>query len=906
MKTINIVKYALDLVMGFTFVLLFDTHASGMTVHEIAGLFMGGAYFTHIALNWRWVRKVTLQLFDRRLKGKVRLGYLLNTLLLVFMTITVGTGILTSRVVLPALNREDIAWFRIAHLTLPFILLILIGAHIGLHWNWVVHMTKRLLKRRQSYAWGRPAAWIAVALILVYGVYAGYTYRFVERVKASAAVVGIPYEGELRGELMGKADDAAKEGYDPAHYGNGEEAVPGGTGSHPGKGVDEGKGSPVNGIGGGENKEGTDGAGVWGGDQAGTAHRTDTGPRGDDGAETTVIGANGGGEGHEEENKGESEGGLAKAISMFFGLLAVFIVPTYYADKWWTGRSGGSALAEQDTLPVPESNGKKDILVLWASQSGHAERAAAACGNALSRAGYRTNVKGMHDFPVADIPAQRRVLLIASTFGDGEPPDNGAGFWRELGAVDAPRLNGVGYAVLALGDSNYVQFCEFGRKLDARFAQLGAERLLPIVECDGEYAGPATDWIGRVIECLGGLAGRSGGISPEAQAAPTGPAPAAVSQVRPGYSRSHPVPARLIVNRRLNGEQSAKDTRHYEFDLSASELQYEPGDALGVWPTNSPELAKQLLAAVGLSGEERVTVGEYGEKTLFEALMNDWEITRISPDLVKLVQMRTNDPTLDRLLRSENRTELASWMNERHTIDLLTELRVPLSAEQLAGSLKPLQPRLYSISSSPRANPGTVHITVSTVRFKRNGEMRHGACSVFLADRVRIGEEVPVFIHSSPHFRLPANPDTPIIMIGARTGVAPFRAFLQERQALQAKGRNWLIFGEQHSKCDFYYKDELEALRKAGYLHRLDLAFSRDQEEKIYVQHRMKEAGAELWAWLEQGAYFYVCGDAGRMAKEVNDALKEIVRLHGRMCEEQSEAYVQGLIRDKRYMRDVY
>jgi len=356
----------------------------------------------------------------------------------------------------------------------------------------------------------------------------------------------------------------------------------------------------------------------------------------------------------------------------------------------------------------------------------------------------------------------------------------------------------------------------------------------------------------------------------------------------------------------LNGEHSEKDTRHYEFDLSASGLQYEPGNALGVWPTNDPELVKQLIAAAGLSGDEQVTVINAGTMALYDALLRHLEITKLTPDLVRFVQTRTNDRTLGRLLLDDNRAELNAWMNDRQLIDLLIEYPIAVDAEQLTGVLKPLQPRLYSISSSPKAHPAAVHITVSTVRFQRNGETRRGACSVFLAERVKINEEVPVFIHKSPHFRLPDNPNTPIIMVGAGTGVAPFRAFLQERQAVRAKGKNWLIFGEQRAECDFYYKDEWEALRQAGFLHRLDLAFSRDQAEKIYVQHRMREAGAELWSWLEQGAYFYVCGDAAKMAKEVNDALKDIVRQHGEMSAEQSEAYVLEMVRQKRYRRDVY
>ncbi|MBW7459814.1 reductase, partial [Paenibacillus sepulcri] len=406
---------------------------------------------------------------------------------------------------------------------------------------------------------------------------------------------------------------------------------------------------------------------------------------------------------------------------------------------------------------------------------------------------------------------------------------------------------------------------------DSRVEQLGAQRMTSLVECDTDYQERAELWINAVAGTLSQYASREieSGFSanrelspasfnlPQQQAIETA---AAVETVIPGsYDRSHPLHTRLIANRLLNQEASEKETRHYIFDLANTGLHYEAGDALGVWPTNCPDTVEEILHAVELQPTDIVTLKDHGEITVAEALLRHFEIARITPTILQFVQERSHSDQLETLLKHESKSRLKEWLRGRHLVDLLQEFPVTAGADELVRILKPLQPRFYSISSSPMANPDEVHITVSTVRYPFNGKTRKGVCSSFLADRAELAAEVPIFIQKTAHFRLPVNPDTPIIMVGPGTGVGPFRGFLQERQAIRAKGKNWLLFGEQRADQDFYFQEELEAMQRDGILTRLDTAFSRDQPEKIYVQHRLIEHGSEVWAWLREGAHFYIC-----------------------------------------------
>ncbi|ORM50507.1 sulfite reductase subunit alpha [Pantoea conspicua] len=534
------------------------------------------------------------------------------------------------------------------------------------------------------------------------------------------------------------------------------------------------------------------------------------------------------------------------------------------------------------------------LHILYGSQTGNAEALAQTAAKSARAKGLVPVVQALGDVDLDVFATMRHVLIVTSTYGEGEMPDNAQLFWDAISASTAPRLEQMHFAVLAIGDTGYDGFCQAGKFIDMRLEQLGAKRVVDRIDCDIDYEEPSSEWLNSSMPQFAASAGSSGTVLESAPEAP----------VIPGSNKSNPYAAALITNKRLSGEQSAKDIRHFEFDLTDSGLKYEAGDALGVIPVNEPSLVSLLLTQ--LNADYQTPVPGF-DRSLGDLLTYQFEISEPSRKLIEWVGQNTTNQELRHVLQHDDKDALGVWLWGKDTLDLLQlELTRSLPVPELVALLRPLQHRAYSISSSSKAHPNQVHLTVASVRYHSGGRNRGGVCSTYLAERVRRGEKPAIFISPNKAFRVPANNSAPLIMVGPGTGIAPFRAFLQERQATGAQGKNWLFFGDQHQEHDFIYRDELTGWHDSGLLTRLDLAFSRDQEKKIYVQTRMLEQGAELYAWLQEGAYFYVCGDASRMAKDVDSALYEVVRQFGGLSSERAADYIDQLKKEKRYLRDVY
>jgi sulfite reductase (NADPH) flavoprotein alpha-component len=563
---------------------------------------------------------------------------------------------------------------------------------------------------------------------------------------------------------------------------------------------------------------------------------------------------------------------------------------------WLNGYLAGFGAARQASVePAPALAARPEVTVLFGSQTGNAEKLAGALRDRLAGLGFPAKLESMAAYKPAQLKRERVLLVVVSTYGEGVPPDNAQAFHEFLSGKKAPKLDeGLRFSVLALGDSSYEHFCQTGREMDARLEALGAARLAPRVDCDVDFEDAAEAWTAGVLAALG-----------------TGAAPriavAAPAQASSAYSKKHPYPAALLENIRLTGRGSSKDVRHIELSLAGSGLRFEPGDALGVYASNWPHRVAELLESLGLSRSAAVPGADGGEKTLEEALLHDYEITTLTRPFLEKYALLTQSRELSELLKEENRAGLREYSYGREILDVVRRYPLPgLAAGQFVSLLRKLQPRQYSIASSHNANPEEVHLTVGVVRYESHGLPRQGVASTFLAERVGEEGRVPVYVDSNPNFRLPSDPGAPIIMVGPGTGVAPFRAFLEEREAAGAKGKNWLFFGDRNFDTDFLYQREWLEHRKNGLLARIDVAFSRDGADKVYVQHRMLEQSRALYAWLQEGAYFYVCGDAQRMAPDVHAALVEVLAKEGGLSLERAAEAVQTLQAEKRYQRDIY
>lgn len=534
------------------------------------------------------------------------------------------------------------------------------------------------------------------------------------------------------------------------------------------------------------------------------------------------------------------------------------------------------------------------LHILFGSQTGNSESLANDAAASAKSHGLRPIVKSMDEVEIGQLANMEYLLIITSTYGEGAMPDNAEMLWEAASGNDAPRLENLKYAVLALGDTSYDLFCQAGIDWDNRLQELGGKRLFERVDCDVDFESPAEKWISEVVPLMAEGAATVAIIDTENHAA------------KSAYNRKNPFPAKLSVNRIVTALDSSKETRHYEISIAGSGLSYEAGDAMCVIPSNCPELVAEILKTLGCSGNEEEPVN--GElMKLSEALRTHFEIKLPSKELLEELAKRSGDHDLNALLSAGDKDKLNDYLWGRDTLDLLLQFpAVEFSAAEFLRLLKPLQHRAYSISSSGKKYPDSVHLTVASVRYDAHGRQHKGVCSTYLADLAGESGEVKIFFTPNNNFRVPSDDSLPMIMVGPGTGIAPFRAFLQEREFRNAAGKNWLFFGDRNAATDFIYREEIEAMQASGLLTKLDLAFSRDQAEKIYVQDRMLENGAELYAWLEQGGYFFVCGDAYRMAKDVDQALHDVVRIHGNKTVTQAVDYVNQLKKDKRYVRDVY
>ncbi|AYA65661.1 assimilatory sulfite reductase (NADPH) flavoprotein subunit [Alteromonas sp. RKMC-009] len=572
---------------------------------------------------------------------------------------------------------------------------------------------------------------------------------------------------------------------------------------------------------------------------------------------------------------------------------------------WVSGYAAGMAAAQgggvapQLAAPAAAAGNAPVLTILYGSQTGNAKGVAQQFQAQAEAAGYTSKLISMADYKPRQIKAETHVAVFVSTHGEGDAPDDAVEFHEFLGGKKAPKLDGLKYAVLGLGDSSYEFFCQTGKDFDERLGKLGGSAVVARQDCDVDYEESAKSWGEQLIAALkDDFAGVPAGAAVAVQSGS-----AVAGSAEQTYTKKAPFAATLIESQKITGRDSVKDIRHVEISLEDSGIQYRAGDALGVWFKNAPALVEEMLSLTGLSGSEEVKVAD-ATTTIADALAGKLELTLSYPTFVKAYQQATGSDALAALI--EDPAQLRTYLAERQIIDIVREHPAKVDAQVLADALRPLTPRLYSIASSQDEVEDEVHLTIAHVDYEAFGKRHQGGASGFLCEGLEEGAEVEVYIEKNDNFRLPENPDTPVIMVGPGTGIAPFRAFMQERDAQGADGKNWLFFGNPNFTQDFLYQVEWQGYVKSGLVDKITLAFSRDQKEKIYVQHRLIENGKDVFEWLEAGAHFYVCGDATHMAKDVEAALLSIIQQHGGKSEDDAKEYLVAMRKAKRYQKDVY
>ncbi|WP_277678040.1 assimilatory sulfite reductase (NADPH) flavoprotein subunit [Gracilibacillus dipsosauri] len=568
--------------------------------------------------------------------------------------------------------------------------------------------------------------------------------------------------------------------------------------------------------------------------------------------------------------------------------------------NWLAGylAASQSAAPPETTKQVTKTSetATRTITILYGSETGNSQTIAEQLNDQLKASDRKTVISSMDDFKAKKLKEVEDLLIVTATHGEGDPPDNAIQFHEFLLGRKAPKLDSVRFSVLSLGDESYEHFCQTGKDFDKRLEELGATRIHPRVDCDVDYEELAEEWMNGVLKVLN----EDSQTQASEQQVPSSPAEA------PIYSKSNPYPAEVLENIDLSGRGSNKETRHIELSLENSNLSYEPGDCLAIYPKNNPELVQAVINKLDWNAEQTIPINKQGEiRSIQEALTSIFEITKLTKGMLEKAAGFFDNEKLTKLI--EDSDKMREYIHGRDLLDLILDFTPSnLDPASLMHWLRKIPARQYSISSSYKANPDEVHLTIATVRYHTHGRDRHGVCSGEIAERIQPGDQLNVYVHRNPNFKFPFDDSTPVIMIGPGTGVAPFRGYIEEREELELKGKTWLFFGDQHFRSDFLYQVDWQNWLKNGYLSRMDVAFSRDSAEKIYVQHRMLEKAKELFSWLEQGAHIYVCGDEKRMAKDVHQTLLTIIEQEGKLSSTEAEAFLNQLKQEKRYQRDVY